>query len=197
MSTNYEYKEIEEKFKSLPRDIQMILTSVEISTLVKRISDKHDLLMDQASILFDLVSDILLGFLPSKDFVSSLSKEANLSEKTSFSIAKDVNKEIFDGIRSSMQKMDNEMEERAEASKSTSHSSPLEQAGNMEIIEENAVEKEGGNEHVDPIPDHMISAPEWKIGEKPAPVKENIEEEKDENTVDGVSFTDRYREPVE
>jgi hypothetical protein len=99
----YEYEELEAKFKKLPKNIQVALTSVEVADEIKNISEKHGLLLDQTAVLFDVFSYILLGLLPAADFVKTFSKESNVSEKVATTVAEEVNSQVFSKIRSSIQ----------------------------------------------------------------------------------------------
>lgn len=99
---NYEFSVLEKKLKSLPPDIQQLLTSVEMAEKLKQISDKHGLMLDQTSALSDITSYTMLGLLPSKDFVENVSKEVGINEEKSSALASDISKEIFGSIRESL-----------------------------------------------------------------------------------------------
>lgn len=99
----YEYEELEEKFKKLPRDVQLALTSVEVADDIQKISDKNGLLLDQTGVLFDLFSYVLLGLLPANEFVRTFAQEARVDEKTATAVAKEINDQVFSKVRSSIQ----------------------------------------------------------------------------------------------
>jgi len=138
---DYDYKIIEEKLKQLPLDVQVAFTSPEIAEAVKAIGDRHGLKLDAEAILFDLTGYILLGLIPSSEFVSKFSKETGITEKESALIAVDVNKEIFGHIKEMMQKREAEereleTDEYSEDSATTTAAadiSHLEQAGNFNM----------------------------------------------------------------
>ncbi|GEM_PF-2574650 len=99
---DFDYKILEEKFKQLPEEIQEVLTSIEVANNIKSIADKNGLLLEQTSVLSDLVSYILLGLVHSNEFVKILSRQAKIKEVVAKEIADEINVEVFGKIRSSM-----------------------------------------------------------------------------------------------
>ncbi len=132
---NYDYSILEEKMKSLPEEIQAALSSVEVSSAVKGVGDKHNLKIDQQGILFEQVTYVMLGLTSSKDFVSNLSKEAGIDHAESTKIAADINSEVFGKIRTLMQRMTAENIAQETSKIETSHAA-IEKAGDFEIIKE-------------------------------------------------------------
>jgi hypothetical protein len=150
---NYDYKILEEKFKALPEDIQLVMSSTDTSRTILEIAQKHDLFIDQADILSDEVSYVLLGLTRSKDFVRTISKDLEIDEKRAIEVAQDINKEIFDKMRKSLQEIENrndqelKKEESEESSMLNNHMSgeknnDSENEQHASMIKE--VEKAGG-----------------------------------------------------
>jgi len=98
----------------------------------------------------------MLGLSPSKDFVKNFSREAGVDEKTAMAVAGDINKEVFDKMRSSMQAVQSEEGSRnrtidpdqvrfnqTQADQARMHRdiSSVEKAGGFSI------EREGGSEN--------------------------------------------------
>jgi hypothetical protein len=98
----YDYSVIEEKFKQLPKELQRVLSSSEISDTVAGISQKNDLKIDQEGVLFDLVTYVILGLLPSKDFLATFSKDAEVDRKVAQIIVSDINTLVLKDIQSAM-----------------------------------------------------------------------------------------------
>ncbi|MFA6404635.1 MAG: hypothetical protein WCW03_01385 [Candidatus Paceibacterota bacterium] len=173
---------------NIPDQIKKVASSIELSDSIVKIGNRFSLHVDQIGELGAEIRDILFGFSKSSDFVKHVSERLEVNRDLAEKIAIEVNKEVFAVIKAKLQKNESSKDEQ-----DNKDYSPLERAGNMEIIEE--------NEHVDAIPDHMLNAPDGKTEEKPALVKENTGEGKggriEEKSIDGVSFSDRYREPVE
>ncbi len=149
----YDYKILEQKFNSLPPEIQAALTSVEVSEEMKKIANKHGLLLDQASILFDTTSHVILGLIPGKDFVKILSRDAKISSDLAQKVAVDINRDVLGKIKLAIQ-ISQEQESVAEepeviddslANQSTI--SNIEQAGGF------SVDREVDNENItDSVP---------------------------------------------
>jgi hypothetical protein len=103
---DYDYKTLEEKYKSLPEDIQLAMASTDVSKTIMEIAQKHGLFIDQADELSDEVSYVMLGLKKSKDFIKTISKVLEIDEKRAIEIAQDINKEIFDKMRDSLKKIE-------------------------------------------------------------------------------------------
>lgn len=98
----FDYEILEKKFKELPAELQYALTSIEVAKSVEAVAQKNGLLLDQMDILFNLVSYVILGLLPSNDFTRTLAKEINVNEKQARMVVDDINNEVFAKIRESM-----------------------------------------------------------------------------------------------
>ena len=103
---DYDYETIEAKMKSLPDDLQEAMTSFDTANKVQEIGKKHELHIDQVGALGDVTSYVMLGLVPGKNFVPTLMKKAEIDEKTATEIGKEINAEIFDGIRESIRKIE-------------------------------------------------------------------------------------------
>ena len=101
---DYDYKTLEEKYKSLPGDIQLAMSSTDVSKTIMEIAQKHDLFIDQADELSDEVSYVMLGLKKSKDFIKNISKSLGIDEKKSIETTQDINKEIFETIMTDAEK---------------------------------------------------------------------------------------------
>lgn len=116
---NYDFKIIEEKFKQLPEDIQLALSSTAVTNDIQKIAADNGLLINQESVLYDLVGYVLLGLVKSSDFVKTFSKEAGVSTKVAMAIAKTINDNVFSKIRSSIQKIEHDREVPSEQNNDT------------------------------------------------------------------------------
>jgi len=157
----FDYKIIEDKFKQLPEEIQMAMTSTDVTKLIKKIGDRHGLRIDQESILYDLTSYVMLGLIPSKEFVKTLSKEAGVEELTSKKIAEDINMEVLSQIKSGIQATQTAQSNdvTSEHSNATDIAS-IERAGGFSI-ERGGLENAPAypDNHTDPLADHLLSKP--------------------------------------
>ncbi len=144
-----DYKKIEDRFKSLPKDIQFALTSIEVANTIKEIAEKNNLLLDQSSTLFDLTSDVLLGISPSDDFVKVLSRDAVISHDSATSIAQEINSKIFDKLRSSMRKVQEEKTKITKTEEGGQGISDLERIGDFRILKEDDNSKNGNKDSLE------------------------------------------------
>jgi hypothetical protein len=114
---DYDHDKLAERIKILPVDLQEAMVSVDTASRIQKISEKHGLKIDQSGNLADVISLIILGFIPSKNFVSELSKRADIRMSEATEIAKSVNTEIFDSIKDSLRKLQTEQEDGEEEEK--------------------------------------------------------------------------------
>ena len=157
---NYDYKIVEEKMLQLPEEMQLALNSTEIIDSVKKIGDRYQLKLDQQEILFNQVAYIMLGLLPSAEFVGTFSKDTEITEEISKNIARDINKEVFDKIKSYMkvaqeqktaENMGDEINElqtqQIDKNIAQNQVSTVEKAGGFEVIKERIINEtaEQGN----------------------------------------------------
>ncbi len=91
-----------ELFNKLPDNLKDVITSTDLPEKIGAISDKYNLMVDNKAILTDEIVLLILGATSQKNFVPNISKKMNLGSDVCFNIAKDVNREIFDEIRSSL-----------------------------------------------------------------------------------------------
>lgn len=169
----FDYKILEEKMRQLSPEMQSALTSVEISQAIQDISKKYELKIDQEGVLFDHTAYVMLGLLPSKDFVKEFTKEAQIDEKKVQLIAEDVNANVFDKIRRSMRQiedLENESSSEKREISPQSTISSIEQAGGFSI------EKEVSTAPKKTRPDGSWKMPEDGELELPEEILKHIEE---------------------
>ncbi len=99
------FKIIEPRLKNLPEDIKSAILKEDIGGRLAEISKKHSLHIDQSAILENETLMILVGLESSEEYLSNLMKGLRLSHEKAAEIVADVNKTIFADIRSSLQKM--------------------------------------------------------------------------------------------
>ena len=102
----YDYATIEARMKSLPDDVQQAMVSADVENAIYDIAENRGLDIEQAGMLADITSYVMLGLLPSKDFVNELSKQASIPREEADQIGIDINKGIFDKIRESLRKVE-------------------------------------------------------------------------------------------
>jgi restriction endonuclease len=173
----FDYTILEERFKQLPEEMQLALSSPEIAKTVKEIGAKHGLMIDQESILFDQVSYVMLGLAPAQQFVKNLSQEASLAEETAKAIAAEINADVLDKIKdfrnhSSEAKLEEDGPEQIPVHKLDS-TSAIERAGQFEI-ERSPVLPDYRSESPEPRRD-IVKGLEGAISSRTRTMEENIE----------------------
>lgn len=104
---NEEQKEntLEKLYEQLPENVQEAISSVAVAEKLQEIAKRNGLHIDEAGIVSDEATMVMLGIENPKDFVDSLQNKLKLPREKVVELAKDVNKEIFEPIRESLRKM--------------------------------------------------------------------------------------------
>lgn len=103
------------KFELLPEDLKEAILSVDTSEKLAAIREKNSLMIDQAGELGDELGLFMLGFTKQDDFVKNLSKRLNIPNEKAIQISLDINRDILDAVRSSLQKIQTNPEEKTSA----------------------------------------------------------------------------------
>ena len=98
----YTPEQLQEKFDSLPQDIQQAITSETVSGNLEILGQKYSLRVDKIGDLIDEVGMVMLGFKKSSDFIGSLSKRLEIDRETAESLAVDIDNDVFKKIRESL-----------------------------------------------------------------------------------------------
>jgi len=143
---------IKERFSELPKELRDAITASDLPVRLKNISNNHNLLLDQANILHNEILFVLLGLEPSSEFVPTVSRELQINNEKANLIAKDVNTQIFDSVRSHLMEweegankdLDSQMAEKS------SQISSLEKLGGFSIEKsEGSVSNENTSANID------------------------------------------------
>ena len=95
--------EIKQKFNSMPDPVADILYSDETHNIIIDIGRKHALHIDQIGILSDAITDVVVGFTPSAEFIEKLSHELpDVPHETINEIAEDINATVFRDVRKAL-----------------------------------------------------------------------------------------------
>jgi hypothetical protein len=95
----YDYEQLEKQMLSLPREIQLALTSPEVARTIREIGERHGLKIDQQGTMHDIAGYAMLGLVPSANFIEVLSKEAGIPSALARDIAIDLNQEVFERLK--------------------------------------------------------------------------------------------------
>lgn len=134
----YTNEQIKQKYDLLPQEVRNIIDSAETTKKIVAIADKYNLLVDKMGELVEEITLILLGLEKSSDFVNHISQKLGISTKAALLIAQDVNSEIFDSIKDSIKKIEDEViAENSEYQEDRERTvADIEQAGNFRVEKE-------------------------------------------------------------
>lgn len=113
--------------QKIPEGLQKMALSVEIYDKAEKIGNLFGLHIDQIGELDTGIRNVLLGKSDSSAFIEYLKKNLEISQNLANQITTEVNKEIFDAIKSNLQS-------QTESNESTISS--IEQAGNFRVEKE-------------------------------------------------------------
>ncbi len=127
----YEYSQIEERFKQLPEETQLMLSSVKTAETVKEIASSFGLNPDQESVLMDMVAYTLLGLISPADFGGIFSEKAAVDPKSLKGIVDAVNAEVFSTVTSHA----DENPQKDSAHENATITKSIAEAGGFEIVD--------------------------------------------------------------
>jgi hypothetical protein len=102
-------KIIAEQMKKLPNEVREAILSIDYEIKLQEIYKRQRLLIDQAQKLETETSLVLLGLEPISDYISNLEKNLNITPDKAQEVALDVDENIFKKVRTSLQKIDEDM----------------------------------------------------------------------------------------
>ncbi len=99
---NYSAVEAQQRFKTLPPEIQDMLYSQEMQTALITVGEKHKLHLDQLGGLEFETTAVMLGFTEPDDFPPILVERLKITSEEATTIAKDIDDLLFIKIRAAM-----------------------------------------------------------------------------------------------
>ncbi len=128
---------IKERFAQLPQAVKDAITASDLQVKMRTIGDKYNLMLDKQGDLQRSILLVMLGLIPSNQFVSSISNEMGVDNGKAALIAQDVSDQIFNPIRTHLREWDEKAELDAkteeEAAVNTPIRSDLERLGDFTI----------------------------------------------------------------
>jgi hypothetical protein len=112
---------IKDHFAELPQEVRSAITAPDLLQKMRAIGDKYNLLLDKQGDLQRSILFVMLGLIPSREFVPSISSGLNVNTEVANNIAKDVNEQILAPIRTYLR----EWEERAEQDEAAEETTEL------------------------------------------------------------------------
>ncbi|MCK4918424.1 MAG: hypothetical protein KAS02_01405 [Candidatus Pacebacteria bacterium] len=110
----FAFKQLEEKFLSIPEDIREAISSNEVNERLLTLAHKYELQYDEAEELTKEIGYIMLGLKPKTNFIKNIQKATQLDFKKSKTLAEEINNTIFTDIRESLKQIHKLEEEHDE-----------------------------------------------------------------------------------
>jgi hypothetical protein len=102
----YSEEQLTEKYNTLPQDVRDAIFNVDLEKQITDIGEKYSLHIDQIGELMEAVQFVMLGILPSKDFIRNLYDRLEIQNKEKVrAIARDVNELVFAKIKESLKQI--------------------------------------------------------------------------------------------
>lgn len=98
----YSSEEVAKRMEALPEAAADFLYSSEMGAMVKTISDKYSLHIDQMGLLEAETGQLILGLTEVGEFVPYITESLKISTAQATAIAKDINEQVMSKIRTSM-----------------------------------------------------------------------------------------------
>lgn len=93
------------RYESLPDDLKEALMGVATADAIYEIGRKANLNVEKIGTLAEEIGLIILGFVPSENFISDLKKVLEANEEKASAIAAEVNERVFIPIRESLKRI--------------------------------------------------------------------------------------------
>jgi len=98
-------KQLYEKYKALPKDIQNILLDENLGPVITLMCKDTGVGVEKSLDVEDAVIHVLIGDLHPKDFVQTIAQKAELPNETAQKIAREVTESIFEQVEDSLKKV--------------------------------------------------------------------------------------------
>lgn len=105
-------KDLPERFKNLPSEVQSAIASVDTLAALQEIALRHKIQIDELELLCDEVVSVMLGLVHPKDLGKNLQSQIQVTLEEAAAITHDIDEQIFKPIRASLMQMS--MEENTE-----------------------------------------------------------------------------------
>ncbi len=110
----FPFKQLEEKYLSIPEDVQEAISSTKTNEKLLALTDQHKLQYDEAEELTKEIGYVMLGLKPKKDFIKNIQKATELNFDKARTIAEEINNTIFKDIRESLRQIHSNTDEEKE-----------------------------------------------------------------------------------
>lgn len=98
-------EELLKRYEALPQDLKDTMMSVETAEIIFEIGKKFGLNIEKTGKLAEEIGFVILGVIPSKDFVGNLKEILELDSEKALGIASEANHRIFLKIRDTLKEL--------------------------------------------------------------------------------------------
>jgi len=105
MAENDKQKNIIERYRDLPEDLQQALVSASNSKIIVAVGKKSGLQIDKIGELADETGLVMLGITPPGEFIRNLARRLELDPEKAKAVAEEINQQIFQPVRESLKKV--------------------------------------------------------------------------------------------
>lgn len=102
---NDDGKKLEEKFNSLPEEIQDIIYSSATLEKVANIGEKYQLHIDKIEDLQFATEDVMSGDIRADEFISHIAKELEIDQETANKIGQEIDQQVFESVRDAIKSL--------------------------------------------------------------------------------------------
>lgn len=89
-------------FFKLPSEIQDVIAASETTNKIYRLGNNHFLHIDQIAIVHNVIQDVMMGIVASRDFNKELARELGINPSKIATLIKDIDDQIFKPIKDIM-----------------------------------------------------------------------------------------------
>lgn len=103
-SRRFKKEEMLARFKTLPKNVQSLITGNDIAQVITPLAQKYDLHIDQGGVLAELATLVMLGLIKTTDFIKEIENSLGLTKVKSGDIAYEIDQTLFKPIREDLKK---------------------------------------------------------------------------------------------
>lgn len=100
--SRFKIADLNRQFATLPKNIQAIIMGGEIGAAVGPLANKYDLRIDQAGILAEIVTLVMMGLIKTTEFIAEIENQVGLTKTRSADLAYEIDQKLFKPIRNDL-----------------------------------------------------------------------------------------------
>lgn len=104
MFKKYEPEQFQKLTEALPEELKEAIFSMETAEAISGACEKYGVVDERAGIIADLTGQVLLGVIPSSEFIRNIQEETKLPEVLAKAIGQEINRFVFYPVKPSLDK---------------------------------------------------------------------------------------------